>query len=265
MTKAATGQSPSAGAARPLRNHDHTLEPVSPWTRHLQNPWVGLLVILGATFLAYSPVWQCAYIWDDDDYVTKNVHLRTLDGLWRLWIPKTTRQYYPAVFSTFWLEYQLWGLRPLGFHLVNVLLHAVNGILVWRIAARLKIPGAWMIGAVFALHPVHVESVAWITERKNVLSGLFYLSSMLAYLRFDRLRGTARLQQVADILGSGWRWYVLSLALFVLALLSKSVTCSLPAALILVMLWQRKPFTIAQLAPLAPMFVSYSPNSDCKS
>ena len=214
-----------------------------------------MLVILVATFLAYFPVWQCAYIWDDDDYVTKNVHLRTLDGLWRLWIPKTTRQYYPVVFSTFWLEYQLWGLRPLGFHLVNVLLHAVNGILAWRIASRLKIPGAWMIGAVFALHPVHVESVAWITERKNVLSGLFYLSSMLAYLRFSRLRGTARLQEDADMQGGAWRWYVFSLALFVLALLSKSVTCSLPAALILVMLWQRKPLTIAQLAPLAPMFV----------
>src|SRR5690606_13156591 len=107
---------------------------------------------------------------------------------------------------------------------------------------------AALIAAAFALHPVHVESVAWITERKNVLSGFFYLAAALCYLRFD-----AQLDQHES--GAGWGFYGLSLALFTLALLSKTVTCSLPAALLLMMLWLRKPLTLRRLAPLTPFFV----------
>jgi protein O-mannosyl-transferase len=254
MTKGVRPQrSISAAAQLPSRSLGALGEPKS-WVHRLRHPWIGAALILIATFVAYAPVWQCGYIWDDDDYVTKNAHLRSLDGLWRLWVPMTTRQYYPVVFSTFWMEYQLWGLRPLGFHLVNVMLHALNGILVWRIARRLRIPAPWMIGAVFALHPVHVESVAWITERKNVLSGLFYLTSMIAYLRFDQWRDSPNADHDTDG-HRAWRMYALSIFLFILALLSKSVTCSLPAALILVMLWQRKRLTFARVVPLVPLFI----------
>jgi hypothetical protein len=175
--------------------------------------------------------------------------VQSVDGLGKIWIPRQTPQYYPAVFTSFWIEHQLWGLNPLGYHIVNVLLHALNAILVWRLCVFLKIPGAWLIAAVFAVHPINVESVAWITERKNVLSGAFYLAAAISYLKFDDERDTRHAAGVA------WRSYALSLVLFVLALLSKTVTCSLPAALILMMLWQRKRITIARVLPLIPLFV----------
>jgi tetratricopeptide (TPR) repeat protein len=197
--------------------------------------------IVAATVLAYSPVIASGgFIWDDDDYVTENEMLDGMDGLARLWTPRQTRQYYPLVFTTFWLEYQVWGLWPNGFHITNILLHACNALLIWKLFSVLGVRGAWMIGAVFALHPVHAESVAWITERKNVLSALFYLLAALAYLRFDRDRD--------------WKWYGAALAAFVAALLSKTVTCSLPAALILAMLFMRLPMNARRLVPLVPFF-----------
>jgi len=217
---------------------------------------VAAVAIVILTIVAYLPALNAGYIWDDDDYITNNALLTDLDGLFRIWQPLQTPQYYPVVFSTFWIEHQLWGLAPFGYHLVNVLLHLVSAALLWRILVRLRIPGgiaaAGLIAAVFALHPVHVESVAWITERKNVLSGVFYLAAALAHLRFDDYRETPASGGRAQGI---WGWYGLALVLFVFALLSKSVTCSLPAALILVHLYQRKPLTIARLGVLAPMFI----------
>jgi tetratricopeptide (TPR) repeat protein len=128
------------------------------------------------------------------------------------------------VYTTFGLERRLWGLQPMGYHVDNVILHIINAILVWLLLKRLGMRGAWMVGAVFALHPVQVESVAWISERKNVLSGLFFLLAFGGYLRFED--------------GEGRWWYWESLSLFVLALLSKAVASTLPVALLLVR-WQR--------------------------
>jgi len=123
------------------------------------------IVLLGAiiivlTAVAYIPAINGGFIWDDDDYVTGNRLLLDADGLRAIWVPGNTKQYYPAVFTTFWMEYHLWELNPMGFHMVNVALHILNALLVWAVFARLKVPGAWMIAAIFALHPVHVESVA---------------------------------------------------------------------------------------------------------
>jgi hypothetical protein len=213
--------------------------------------WLGALTIALSTVVAYRPAIDGGFIWDDDDYVTDNVLLHSDAGLARLWEPGQTHQYYPAVFTTFWVEYHLWGLNPRGYHLVNVLLHIANALLLWRIMRVLAVPGAWMIGAVFALHPMHVESVAWITERKNVLSGLFYMLAALAYLRFDPMRDEER----AEPAPRRWGVYALSMVLFVLALLSKSVTCSLPAALILVMVLRGQRLAPSRLLPLVPMFV----------
>src|SRR5580658_7335890 len=113
--------------------------------------------------------------------------LRSVDGLTRMWMePGAVPQYYPLTHTSFWIEYHLWQLNQFGYHLVNVLLQAVNAILLWNVLQRLRIPGAWLAAALFAVHPVDVESVAWITERKNVLSCTFYLSAVLAYLRFYR-------------------------------------------------------------------------------
>src|SRR5437867_7371745 len=130
----------------------------------------GLLV--AATLAAYIPALQAGYIWDDDAYITDNPTLATLDGLRRIWFdPQALPQYYPMVHTTYWVEHHLWGLRPFGYHLDNVLLHALSVLLLWRVLELLSVPGAWLAALLFALHPVHVESVAWITERKNVLSG----------------------------------------------------------------------------------------------
>src|SRR5262245_4535915 len=200
-----------------------------------QKPFVGPralgLALFVGTWLAYLPALRAGYIWDDDKYLTENPVLASVAGLLRIWVPGNTPQYYPAVFTSFWLEHALWGLRPAGYHAVNVLLHASAAVLVWRLASRLALPGAWFLAALFALHPVHVESVAWVTERKNVRSGVLYLLAALAYLRFEDER-----EVPAEPARRPWRWYGLSFALFVLALLSKTVTCSLPAALILMRL-----------------------------
>ena len=209
--------------------------------------WALALLLVVATLLAYLPALRAGTIWDDDWYLTENPYLDDLAGLGRLWIPGSTPQYYPAVFTTFWIEKHLWGVAPAGYHLVNVALHALNAVLVSRLAKRLALPGAWLLGALFALHPVHVESVAWISERKNVLSGLFYLLAALAYLRFEPAKGNG---VVARRMG----WYSAAFALFVLALLAKSVTCSLPAALILFLLWRDGRVTRRELLPLVPFF-----------
>lgn len=240
------------GKAAPLKSR-------SPDDKRPLPSWLATAAIVIATFIAYLPALNAGFIWDDDDYVTHNDNLRDVNGLARLWVPGTTHQYYPVVFTTFWIERQLWDLHPTGYHVVNVLLHAMNAVLVWRLAKTLRMPGAWMIGAVFVLHPVHVESVAWVTERKNVLSALLYLLAAMAYLRFDESSAAHAVASNRQIAKSPdrqlpWRWYVLSLLLFTLALLSKSVTCSLPAALILMVLWQRKRLTITRLLPLVPMF-----------
>jgi len=218
---------------------------------------LGILAITLLTVLAYFPVLtEGGFIWDDDDYLTKNRLLHDLPGLARIWTPRQTHQYYPLVFTTFWLEYQIWELNPLGYHLVNVIIHIANALLLWRVMHVLRLPllTGWLIAAVFALHPVHVESVAWITERKNVLSGLFYLLAALAYFRFDPMRDDDA-DRSPPSRTSPWFFYALSLLAFVAALLSKSVTCSLPAALILVMLFRRQRLSIRRLLPLIPFFI----------
>jgi len=208
----------------------------------------GLLLVV-ATVAAYVPAIRCGYVWDDDQYLTDN-HLvqtgRGLPAVWALWwdaeagrLRINTPQYYPLVYTSYWLEHRLWGLRPAGYHVVNVLLHAVSALLVWRIGRRLAIPGAWFVAAAFALHPVHVESVAWITERKNVLSGTFYLLALLAFLRYFALEGK--------------RWYAAGLVLFVAALLSKTVTCTLPIALLLIRWYQGRRGAARYVALVMPL------------
>ena len=147
--------------------------------------WLAGLFLVACVFVAYLPVLKTGFIWDDDDYVTANWTLHNLNGLKHIWFDTTaTPQYYPLVYTTFWLEYHPWKLNPLGYHVVNVLLHALGAILLWRVLKRLELPGAWLAAAIFALHPVNVESVAWITERKNVLSAVFFFAAAWAYLRF---------------------------------------------------------------------------------
>ena len=137
------------------------------------------------TLLIYYPAIEGDFIWDDDVYVSENEQLKNKDGLKSIWLkPGATAQYYPLVFTSFWLEYRLWGNQPAGYHVINLLLHTTSALLLWRLLILLAVPGAGLASLIFLIHPVNVESVAWITERKNVLSGLFYLASLSFYMRF---------------------------------------------------------------------------------
>jgi Tfp pilus assembly protein PilF len=221
----------NGSTATPL-NPDSGIDRASP---HL-TPAIALVALV---LLAYLPALAAGWVWDDDAHVTHNEALRSLDGLRRIWLqPGATPQYYPLVFSTFWIEYHFWGPFAPPYHLLNILLHGLNASLIWRILSHLHLRGAWFAAALFALHPVHVESVAWVTERKNVLSGFFFLSALLAYLQFEttRLRG----------------WYIAASAAFVAALLSKTVTCTLPAVLLLLLWWRHGRVTRSDWLYLLP-------------
>ena len=200
-------------------------EPVRGYA--LAAPALGLLVIG-----SYVPAFFAGFVWDDRIF-TEAPAVREWSGLWRIWFSpaeiRNEAHYWPLVYTTLWLEHKLWGYAPAGYHVVNVLLHLANTLLLWRLLARLAVPGAWTIAAVFAVHPLHVESVAWVMERKDVLSGLCYLAAFSAWVCF-----------VDDPKAKGrTRRYGSALALFMLGLLSKSIVVTLPAALLIWHWWRR--------------------------
>jgi tetratricopeptide (TPR) repeat protein len=201
----------------------------------------GLVVL--AVLVAYATVWRAGFIWDDDGHVTPP-GLRTVAGLWRIWAePGATQQYYPLLHSAFWVLHRIFGDAPAGYHVVNVLLHAANAVLVGTLLRRLSVPGAWLAAGIFALHPVMVESVAWVSELKNTLSGCLYLAAALAWLRYEERRQAGR--------------YAAAFGLFALALLTKTVTATLPAAMLVVAWWRRGRLEWARdVRPLLPFFVA---------
>ena len=215
--------------------------------RKLSSPAAGLrdaamcALIFCATLAAYQPALRGSLLWDDKMHVTR-AELQSLHGLWRIWFDLgATQQYYPLLHSAFWLENRLWGDAVLGYHLTNIALHAASACLVVMIVRRLSLPGAWLAGFLFALHPVCAEAVAWISEQKSTLSGVLCLAAALTYLHFDQTRRRSQ--------------YLLALGLFVLALMCKTVTASLPAALLVIFWWQRGRIAWRRdVAPLAPWF-----------
>ncbi|MEP7011179.1 MAG: tetratricopeptide repeat protein [Acidobacteriota bacterium] len=219
--------------------------PAPAWRRALP-----AALLLAITLLAYLPVVRAGFIWDDDDYVTQNALLQQPGGLGRIWTEVgATPQYYPLVFTTFWIENQLWGLEAAGYHLTNVLLHALAAILLWRVLVRLRIPGALLAGALFAVHPIHVESVVWITERKNVLSAVCFLAALLLFFR-SRPPGEP---------SPGWRRrpgtdYGLALLAFTAALLAKTVAVSLPVVILVIDTWKSRRVRASTWIPTVPLF-----------
>jgi len=204
-----------------------------------------LLVALAMTALtavAYLPALKGEFVWDDDAHVTAP-GLRSWDGLGRIWSEVgATQQYYPLVHSAFWVQARLWGDHPLGYHLVTLACHLACAGLFLVVLRRLEVPGAWFAAALFALHPVQVESVAWISELKNTLSTALFLGALLTYLRFDAERRAA--------------WYGLASVLFLLALAAKTVTASLPAVLLVIFWWRRGGIEARRdVVPLLPWFV----------
>jgi protein O-mannosyl-transferase len=203
--------------------------------------WFFCLILAVITMLAYQPAWHGGLLWDDDFNIA-TPELRTLDGLRRIWfVPRTTLQYYPLLYTCSWLQQRLLGDSPTGYHLVNLLLHIGCVVLVLKILRLLRIPGAELATIVFALHPVNVETVAWITERKNTLSGVFALAATLWYLKFDESRSS--------------RSYAVALGLFLLGLLSKTAIVTLPLALLVIFWWKRGAISWRRdVVPLIPFF-----------
>jgi protein O-mannosyl-transferase len=199
------------------------------------------LALALAAVLVYARTFVAGFIWDDDFYVWNNPTLKTLGGIFDIWFrPLSIPQYYPLVHTSYWLEYRLWGDHPAGYHVVNVLLHAGNAVLLWLALRRLDVPAAWLGALLFAVHPVGVESVAWVTERKNTLSLCLALGSLLAWLRFqaDEPRGS--------------RSYAISVALFAASLLAKTVTVSLVGVLLVLTWWKTGRITLRDLRLVAP-------------
>jgi tetratricopeptide (TPR) repeat protein len=201
--------------------------------------WLCALALCAAVAAAYSPVRSAGFIWDDDMHLTQNPCIVGPLGLSDIWTSRAAR-YFPLVLTTFWAEHALWGLNPLAFHAFNVLMHAACALALWRALRALEVPGALLGAALWALHPVQVESVAWVTELKNTQSGLFYLLSVLCFVR--SLRG-----------GAVRRDYAAALLFAALAMASKSSTVVLPAVLALCAWWVRGSLRRGDLVRIAPV------------
>jgi hypothetical protein len=147
--------------------------------------WLLGLILILFVILAYTPVWKAGFVWDDESILTANPCIVGPLGLREIWTTAAA-DICPLTLTTFWVEHALWGLNPLPYHLVNVLMHSLSAVLLWRVLRSLRVQGAWLGAALWALHPVAVESVAWITEMKNTESGLFFLLSILFFVRWLR-------------------------------------------------------------------------------
>jgi len=200
-----------------------------------------LLGITALTIVCYLPALDAGFIWDDNDWLTENPLVTEPGGLARIWSGAERLQYYPVLFTAFRAEFLLWGLNPLGYHLVNVLLHALNAFLLGWLLCRLRVPAAWWVALLFAVHPVHVESVAWVTELKNVLSGFFFLAALHWFVSFDERQKRSE--------------FLLALLCFVAATLTKTATVTLPAVLLLVLVWKKRSLSRTDLFRLVPFFL----------
>ena len=222
-----------------------TASPLTAATSYSRQDVLALVALGLLVIVSYLPamVWG-GFVWDDNLCI-KVDPVREVSGLWQIWVSPSAIEeedhYWPLVYTTFWLEHKLWGFDPTGYHIVNVLLHLANTLLVWHLLRRLAVPGAWVVAAVFAVHPMHVESVAWVIERKDVLSGLFYLAAVLAWMRFVEQPNP--------------RWYVWSLVLYAAGLLSKSIVVTLPAVLLIWHWWKQGRVTSTNLLRLVPFCV----------
>jgi len=193
-----------------------------------------------ACFATYAVSLPGGFVWDDDTHLLDNPVFAP-GGLRSIWFsPPQVINYWPVTFTSYWFDHALWGFDPLGYRVVNVLLHSLASVVLWRVLVQLRVPLAWLCAAVFALHPVNVESVAWIAQRKNVLSLLFFLCAAWSYLRFE---ASERISL-----------YYVSLACHALAMLSKGAAAPFPAVILLLAWWQRGSITRRDLARSAAFF-----------
>jgi Tfp pilus assembly protein PilF len=214
--------------------------PTSDGRHRRLTTWIVPLFIALGTFVTFLPALSNGFvIWDDDKNFLSNPQYRGLgvSQLHWMWTTFHLGHYVPLSWMTLGLDYELWGMNPRGYHLTNLLLHCADAVLLYFVARRILrlaagattdgglIAAAAFAALLFAVHPLRVESVAWVTERRDVLSLCFYLSSLLAYLRSSDAEASRR------------RWYLASLGLFLCALLSKATAMSLPAVLLVLSIY----------------------------
>lgn len=213
----------------------------------LNREWLWGLILLLAIALTYQPIWRAGFIWDDDVVVTANPCIVGPLGLKEIWTTRAA-DICPLTLTTFWTEHALWGLWPLPYHLVNILQHGACAVLLWRVLRSLQIPGAWLGAALWTVHPVEVESVAWITEMKNTESGLFYLLAIFFFVKGQKTKESPK-SNAGD-----WN-YALTLLFAALAMSSKSSTVILPAILCLCAWWMEGRWKWCNLAKVSPIFL----------
>jgi tetratricopeptide (TPR) repeat protein len=216
---------------------------ISSWRRG----WIPGLALLAMTLIAYERVRHAGFIWDDEMHVTQNPAIVGPLGLMDIWTSRAAR-YFPLTLTTFWVEHALWGLKPLPYHVVNVLMHGACAIVLWRALMSLRVRGAWLGAALWALHPVQAETVAWITELKNTQSCLFYLLAVLFFARWLAAEGR-------ETPGSRTRDYALVLVSAAMAMASKSSTVVLPVVLCACAWWMSGRWRWRYLVALSPVFV----------
>jgi protein O-mannosyl-transferase len=212
----------------------------------LRPAFAGALLVL-LVFLAYLPALQNGFIWDDDAHLTENPCIVGALGFKGIWT-SSAATYYPLVLSSFWVQHAIWGLRPMPYHLVNIAFHATNAVLLWLVLRHLKVRGAWLGAAIWGLHPVLAESVAWVTELKNTQSCLFYLLAIWFFLKW-RTAGALAGRPGTE------RHYFLAWFCAVLAILSKASTVMLPVVLGLVWWWNEGRWRWRNILRLAPFFL----------
>jgi protein O-mannosyl-transferase len=216
------------------KNNIRAADATMPW---LANCGLALLLI-AATVIVYLPSLRGGFLFDDNLLLTESPLIKASDGLYRFWFTAQAADYWPVSNSTLWIEWRLWGTEPTGYHVTNLILHIADSLLIWLVLRRLAIPGAFLGALLFAVHPVNVDSVAWIAQRKNVLSLLFFLLSVLWYFKSEQ----------------GF-WYVLSLLAFVAAMLSKGSVAIEPLLLLLVVWWLKGKIERKDLLRSLPLFV----------
>ena len=228
--------------------------------------------------ICYYPALLGGFVWDDNNFILVQPAVQAWSGLRNIWFSPADIErelhYWPITYTTFWLEHKLWGFAPFGYHLVNVLLYMVNVLLLWALLRRLAVPGAWAVAAVFVVHPMHVESVAWVMGRKDLLSGLFYMAAALCWIRFMKDVGGGW-SDSGDPPAPGkdlpsrsppWRYpfdliaprpglYLTALGMFAAAMLSKSVAVTLPVAFAICIWWENGRVTWTDVLRIAPFFL----------
>jgi protein O-mannosyl-transferase len=248
-----------AGAAKAKEGNGDDAQPLPAMLRQIMpscgSTWAGVALLVVTTAVVYLPAISGGELLDDDLLLTKSKIVKASDGLLQIWFTAKAPDYWPLTNSTFWIEWRLWGNDLTGYHITNLVLHILESLLIWGLLQKLGVPGAFWGATLFAVHPVNVESVAWIASRKNVVALLFFLLSVWWYLKAEEqssAAGGSLTRKTLAKTASLWDratdfsvdefsgvWYWLSLAAFVLAMFGKGSVAVMPALLLCIVWWKR--------------------------